>query len=65
MYHNSLQEIRSVDFVTCADLLRKYEQVGTNYLMKSFTTCSSRVISVGRQIREAEMGRTCCTQGET
>ena len=44
--NNSLQEIRSVDFVTCAELLRKDEQVETNYVMKSFTTHSSSLISV-------------------
>jgi hypothetical protein len=62
-----LQKIRSVDFVTCVELLRKYEKVGSNYVMKSFTTHSSsfRLISVGRQIKEAEMGRACCTQGES
>ena len=44
--NNSLQEIRSVHFVTCEELLRKDEQVGTNYQVKSFTTNSSRLISV-------------------
>jgi hypothetical protein len=66
MYHNSSQEISSVDFVKCVELLRKYEQVGMIYVMKSFTTHSSRLISLGREKKEEdEMGRACCTQGET